>query len=242
MKMKDRVAIVTGVSSGMGEAVAKAFLDEGAKVVGVARRENCSINHHNFEYVRGDISTFEDCKKVVEVTVEKFGKVDSLVNSAGISIQGTLETLEVDTFKQVYETNVQGTFNICKAAISELKKQPSTIVNISSNMGIKPLKNYSAYNPSKAAVNMLTECIALDYAPMVRANTVLPGLVDTPMIKERFDEAEDRDALMNFYNSLYPLARIGNVDDIVKSVLFLSTDESSWITGAHIPCCGGDQM
>lgn len=240
MKMGGRVAIVTGAASGMGEAIVKRFLQEGANVIGFSLEKESSIEHENYIYVSGNVSNLEDCMQAVEIAKLKFNKIDCLVNSAGITREGNLEDIDFETFKSAFEINVFGVFNMCKATIGELKKQKSTIVNISSNMAIKPLKDRVAYNPSKAAVNMLTECIALDYAPVVRVNTVMPGIVNTPMIQKRFDAEKNPEELKKLYESFYPLSRIGTVDDIVNAVLFLSTEESDWMTAGHMPICGGD--
>lgn len=238
-KMKDRVALISGAASGMGRAIVERFLNEGALVVGFSLEEQTDLQHNNYTYVSGDIANFEDCKKAVEVAIEKYGKLDCLVNSAGIVHEGTLESTTMDTFKKVFEVNTIGTIAINKAAITYLKKQPSTIVNISSDMSVKPLQERIAYNPSKAAVNMITKCIALEYAPNVRCNTILPGVIHTPMIQKRLDQCDDPKVLMDFYKSLYPLGRIGNVDDIVDGVIFLSCDDSKWISGIELPICGG---
>jgi len=241
-KMENRVAIVTGAASGMGKAIAKCFLKEGCRVVGFSLESNCDIQHENFSYHSGDIQSYEQVKIFVDTVYKEYGKIDALVNSAGITREGTLETTSSEEFQLAFGVNTLGTFHMCKATIGYLKKQPSTIVNISSNMAIKAIPERIAYNPSKAAVNMLTECIAVDYAPMVRANTVMPGIVKTPMIEKRLDEAEEPEALLKLYASFYPLERIGEVQDITKAVLFLSTAESDWMTGTHLPVCGGDQL
>jgi NAD(P)-dependent dehydrogenase (short-subunit alcohol dehydrogenase family) len=241
-QLENRVTVVTGAGSGMGKAIVDEFLSEGAKVIGFSLEDSMNLVNDNFTYVSGDIRSLSDCEKTIEVAVKKYGKIDSLVHCAGITREGTLETTSVDEFKLTMDINVLGTFNINKAAIKFLKLQPSTIVNISSNMAVKALNERIAYNPSKAAVNMLTECIAKDYAPNVRANTIMPGIVDTPMIEKRFNEAENPEELKKLYSSFYLLDRIGSVEDIVKAALFLTTDESSWMTGGHLPICGGDQI
>ena len=239
MKMKDRVSIVTGAASGMGEAISKKLLSEGCKVIGFSLEENCNINDENFHYISGNVSIPSDCDKAVKLALEKFGKIDCLINSARITKEGTLDSTNLDEFKLTFEVNVYGTFNMCKACINELKKHNSTIINISSDMSMKPLKERVAYNPSKAAVNMLTECISLDYAPNIRANTIMPGIVNTPMIEKRLNDTNDPSELLNSYKNLYPMQRIGTVDDITNAVLFLATDDSSWMTGGHLPICGG---
>lgn len=239
ISMENRVALISGAASGMGEAVSKKFLELGCKVVGFSLEEKPTIEHENFVYIQGDITEFEDCKKAAEFAYEKFGKIDSLVHCAGIVNEGDLESTDVSVFERVMKINAFGTFNICKAAIPYLKKQKSTIVNISSDMSVKPLPERIAYNPSKAAVNMLTKCIAVEQAPMVRCNAVLPGIIYTPMIQKRLDSCADPEQLLSEYRSLYPMERIGTTDDIVNGVVFLSTEQSDWITGIELPICGG---
>ncbi len=240
-RLSNRVMLVSGAASGIGKAVALACLKEGASVVGFSMEEESGITNPHFVYCSGNVSSPSDCKKAVETAVRWFGKLDGLVHCAGITREGDLESMSLDMFKSVIDTNLVGTFVLCQAAIGELKKQPSTIVNISSNMAVKPIPQRVAYNPSKAAVNMLTECIAVDYAPMVRANTVMPGIIDTPMIQQRLAVSEDPSALRQAYADLYPLKRIGTADDIVKAVLYLSSEDSAWVTGIHLPVCGGDR-
>lgn len=237
--MKNRIVIVTGAASGMGEAIVKKFLKQGAKVIGFSLENKSAFTHENYTYISGDITSYDDCVHVVEFAIMKYGKLNALVNCAGIVIEGSLETTSIDDFDNVFKINTFGTFYMCKASIPYLKLEKSTIVNISSDMSIQPLKDRIAYNPSKAAVNMLTKCMALEYAPMVRVNTILPGIIHTPMIDKRLKQSEQPEELMRLYKSLYALERIGNVDDIVNGVVFLSSDESDWITGIELPICGG---
>ncbi|MEG0087014.1 MAG: SDR family oxidoreductase, partial [Niameybacter sp.] len=125
-------------------------------------------------------------------------------------------------------------------AIGELKKhKESAIVNIGSDLGVRPIPERIGYCPSKAAVMMLTKCIAMEYAPQVRANCLLPGLVETPMIRERFEQAEDPAALRTEFANLYPMKRMGTLEDMASTALFLMSGESSFITGEVVGVCGG---
>lgn len=238
--LKERVIIVTGAASGMGLAIANEFQKAGARVVGFSLEKKSA--EFTFDYVQGDVTQPSDCEKAVNYSVDRFGKIDGLVNSAGITHEGNLQTTDASVFQKVIEINLIGTFNMCKACIPYLLKQPSSIINISSNMAVKALQDRIAYNPSKAAVNMLTECIAKDHAPNVRANTIMPGIVYTPMIQKRLDQIPDASKVLDSYAQIYLLKRIGTVDDITQAALFLMSDQSSWITGAHLPVCGGDQL
>lgn len=242
MKLKNRVALITGASSGIGEGIAKKFLKEGAKVIGCGVEKTSNIENPNYIYVSGDITELSSVENIVKTGLEKFGKIDSVVNSAGVTFIGTLETTTSEIFKKQFEINVLGTFNICKSVITELKKNKGTIVNIASDLGIRPIPERIAYCTSKAAVIMLTKSIAVEYAPFVRANCIMPGLVETPMIKYRFEQSENPEQLRQEYENLYLLKRMGALDDMANAAVFLTSEDSSFITGDELPVCGGAQL
>ncbi len=240
MKMQNKVVIITGASSGIGEATVKRFLSEGAKVVGCGIESAMVVTDENAVYVQADLCKYENAQNVVAKAVETFGKVDCLVNCAGISIVQSLESATTESFEKEFAVNVTAVFNMCKAAIGELKKsEKATIVNISSDLGVKPIAERIAYCPSKAAVLMLTRCIALEHAPYVRANCIMPGLVETPMVKSRFDNEADLKAFRETMASIYPLKRLGTLDDMTNALLFLACDDSSYMTGESLGVCGG---
>ena len=172
--------------------------------------------------------------------MKAFGRVNKLVCCAGVTFIGSLETTDYDKFMRELSINLGGVFNMCKAAVVELKKQEgSTIVTVGSDLGVRPIPERIGYCPSKAGVIMLTKCIALEFAPHIRANAILPGLVRTPMIEQRFTEAEDPAALEESYASLYPLHKMGKIEDMANAIAFLSSDESGFITGEIMQVCGG---
>ena len=240
MRFEDKVVIVTGASSGIGEGVAKKFLSEGAKVVGCGIEPEMHIQDENAIYVQADLTDASQAERVVAEAVRAFGRVNKLVCCAGVTFIGSLETTDYDKFMRELSINLGGVFNMCKAAVVELKKQKgSTIVTVGSDLGVRPIPERIGYCPSKAGVIMLTKCIALEYAPHIRANAILPGLVRTPMIEQRFTEAEDPAALEASYASLYPLHKMGKIDDMANAIAFLSSDESGFITGEIMHVCGG---
>ena len=221
MRFEDKVVIITGASSGIGEGVAKKFLEEGALVVGCGIEPEMHIRNEHAIYVQADLTDFSQAQHVVEEAVRAFGRVNKL-------------------FMRELSINMGGVFNMCKAAVPELKKQEgSTIVTVGSDLGVRPIPERIGYCPSKAGVIMLTKCIALEYAPSIRANAILPGLVRTPMIEQRFTEAEDPAALEEAYASLYPLHKMGKVEDMANAIAFLSSDESGFMTGEIMHVCGG---
>lgn len=243
MRLEGKVSIVTGASSGIGEGIARRFLLEGAFVIGCGIEEKANIINPKFTYVKCDIRDFNQTMAVVEKAIELYNRLEILVNSAGVTAEGNLETTTSEAFNFQFQVNTLGTFHMCKAAISEMKKATgASIINIASELGVKAIPDRVAYNPSKAAVVMLTKCIAIDYAPNVRANTILPGLVETPMIENRFKQSEDEEGLRALYRSFYKLNRLGTVEDMANAAVFLASDESSFITGDDIAVCGGGQM
>ncbi|WMJ23543.1 SDR family oxidoreductase [Paludicola sp. MB14-C6] len=240
MKFENKVVIITGASSGIGEGVAKHFLAEGAKVVGCGIEPSMKIEDKNAIYVQADLTKFEQAENVVAEAVKAFGKVNKLVCCAGVTFVGSLESTTSESFNRELQINLGGVFNMAKAAIVELKKQEnSTIVTVGSDLGVHPIPERIGYCPSKAGVIMLTKCIALEYAPHIRVNCILPGLVRTPMIEQRFQEAEDPAALEEAYASIYPLHKMGKIEDMANAISFLSSDESGFITGEIMHVCGG---
>lgn len=240
MKFEDKVVIISGASSGIGEGVAKKFLEEGAFVVGCGIEKEMKIESDRAIYVQADLTNPAQALHVVEEAVRVFGRVNKLVCCAGVTFIGSLESTDYDTFMRELSINLGGVFNLCRSAVPELKKQKdSTIVTVGSDLGVRPIPERIGYCPSKAGVIMLTKCIALEYAPYIRANAILPGLVRTPMIEQRFTEAADPAALEESYASLYPLHKMGKIEDMANAIAFLSSEESGFITGEIMHVCGG---
>lgn len=240
MKFEDKVVIISGASSGIGEGVAKKFLEKGAFVVGCGIEKEMKIESDRAIYVQADLTNPAQALHVVDEAVRVFGRVNKLVCCAGVTFIGSLESTDYDTFMRELSINLGGVFNLCRSAVPELKKQKdSTIVTVGSDLGVRPIPERIGYCPSKAGVIMLTKCIALEYAPYIRANAILPGLVRTPMIEQRFTEAEDPAALEESYASLYPLHKMGKIEDMANAIAFLSSEESGFITGEIMHVCGG---
>lgn len=240
MRFEDKVVIISGASSGIGEGVAKKFLEEGAFVVGCGIEKEMKIESDRAIYVQADLTNPAQALHVVDEAVRVFGRVNKLVCCAGVTFIGSLESTDYDTFMRELSINLGGVFNLCRSAVPELKKQKdSTIVTVGSDLGVRPIPERIGYCPSKAGVIMLTKCIALEYAPYIRANAILPGLVRTPMIEQRFTEAEDPAALEESYASLYPLHKMGKIEDMANAIAFLSSEESGFITGEIMHVCGG---
>lgn len=243
LKLKGKVAIITGGSRGIGFETAKIFSENGASVVITSsnrqKLENAANQLTNTIPISADITKEEEVKMVVEETVKKFGKLDILVNNAGIfpKIKQLHEISELE-WNKVLDVNLNGPFRFAKFSIPYLQKTSGTIINVSSDAGLKAYEGFNAdaYSASKAALVVLTKCWALEYAKdKIRVNCVCPGVVDTEMTKPFLKTEKDRE----FMDNDHPIGRIGQPDEIAKSVLFLTSEDSSWTTGAILAVDGG---
>ena len=243
MKLDGKVAIITGGSRGIGFEMAKIFSENGATVVITSKNsqqlKNAADQLTDTTPISADIRKEEDVKKVVEKTIEKFGKLDILVNNAGIfpKIKQLHEISELE-WNNVLDVNLNGQFRFTKFAIPYLQKTSGTIINVSSDAGLKAYEGFNAdaYSTSKAALIVLTKCWALEYAKdKIRVNCVCPGVVDTEMTKPFLKTEKDRE----FMDNDHPIGRIGQPEEVAKSVLFLASEDSSWTTGAILAVDGG---
>lgn len=251
MRLKDKVAIITGAAGGQGAVEAKLFAQEGAKVVatdmnaeGVEAIVN-EIKNNGGEAiaVKHNVTSHEDWDNVVKQAVEHFSAIHILVNNAGITgeIQQNIENMTIDDFEKIMEINAKGPFLGTKAVIEEMNKTDgASIVNISSLSGIYGIGN-PGYNASKGALRAMTKNIALDYAKHnIRVNSVHPGSIETPMISHMLDanDGAGRKAALTGI----PLNFIGESEDVAYAVLFLASDESRYITGTEMVIDGGSLL
>ena len=244
--MEHKVAFVSGGARGMGAAEAKMFARVGVKVVigdvldDEGRRTEAEINEMGGEclYVHLDVSSEESWTSAVAETVSRFGKLDILVNNAGVVSRVMLEDLSVAEWDRVMDINAKGVFLGTKAAIPEMRKAGGgSIVNISSISGFTGQAYVSAvYNASKGAVRIFTKSAAVQYASEgIRVNSVHPGPIDTPMTAVRqCDAAAQAESIARV-----PIGRTGKPDDVAYGVLYLASDESSFITGSELVIDGG---
>jgi len=234
LKLSGKVAIVTGGSRGIGFATAKIFAENGANVVITAKDskklENAVSQLSNTIGITANIRNENDVKKVVEQTVEKFGKLDILVNNAGILPKiKQLHEIDESEWNDVLDVNLTGQFRFAKAAIPHLQKTSGSIVNISSD----------AYSAAKAGLIILTKCWALEYAKYkIRVNCICPGVVDTDMTKPFIKTEKDRE----FMNNEHPIGRIGQPEEVAKAILYFASDDAAWITGAILVVDGGESI
>jgi NAD(P)-dependent dehydrogenase (short-subunit alcohol dehydrogenase family) len=246
-RFKDRVVLVTGASSGIGRACARALGSEGAKVVVVGRRQArldevvADIRAAGGEAVAvvGDVRDEATCQAWVGECVRRFGGLDGLVNSAGVMGSGGLLETRPDEWDRMMDTNLRGMFLLTRAAAPELIQRKGAVVNLSSVAGPRPYAGLMAYVVSKAGVDAFTRCAALDLAPHgVRVNGLNPGVVVTEL-QTVTNAVADYAGFLERSKTTHPLGRVGQPEEIASLVLFLLSDEASWITGGTYPIDGG---
>jgi len=246
MNLSGKVALVTGGSRGIGFSTAKIFSENGASVVitskDSSRLENSAQNLSNTIGLAADIRNENSVRKVVEKTVEKYGKLDILVNNAGIFPKiKQLHEIDESEWQEVLDVNLTGQFRFTKASIPYLKKTSGSIINISSDAGLKAYEGFNAdaYSASKAALIVLTKCWALEYAKdKIRVNCICPGVVDTDMTKPFLKTNKDRE----FMDNEHPIGRIGKPEEIAKAILYFASDNAAWTTGAVLTVDGGESI
>ena len=246
MRLESKVALVSGGARGIGAAITKILAQEGAKVVigdvleDAGQKTAAEINDAGGEcvFVRLDVTSEAAWNSAVGEAVSRFGKLDILVNNAGVTSRGMIENISVDDWTRVMDVNIKGGFLGTKASIPLMRANGGgSIVNISSGAAIAPQPNTSgAYSASKGAVRIFTKSTAIQYAgENIRCNSVHPGPVETDMLNlSREDDTE-----LATMKARVPLGRFGSAEDIAYGVLYLASDESSFVTGSELVIDGG---
>ncbi len=245
-RLAGKVALVTGGNAGIGEAIAKAFAREGAAVVTTGRRQD-ELDRVVKEIgqqsgmcvgVAGSVTDDQHVRIAVSEAIRRFGSLDILVNNAGVGDFGRrIHELDDETWARVLDVNVTGVFRMTRAAVIEmLKRGRGSIVNISSIASLVGIPQLSAYAASKGALDALTRAVAVDYAKDgIRCNVVNPGLVATPMAAPLMADPERLDPIL----SHYPIRRPGKPEEVAAMVLYLASDDASWVTGGTFTIDGG---
>jgi NAD(P)-dependent dehydrogenase (short-subunit alcohol dehydrogenase family) len=246
--LKGKIALVTGASSGIGSATAEAMSQNGARVALVGRQlaalrlgvEGITAFGGEAIALSGDLTKEADRKKVVSETVAHFGGLDILVNAAGTIANGTIENTSLSDWRTMFEINLEAVFALMQLALPHLEKNRGNIVNVSSVTGIRAFPGVLAYCVSKAGVDQLTRCAALELAPKgIRVNAVDPGVVVTNLHRRGGMGEEKYQAFLEHSKTTHPLGRVGQPDDIANTIVFLASDRAGWITGASVPIDGG---
>jgi NAD(P)-dependent dehydrogenase (short-subunit alcohol dehydrogenase family) len=242
------VAIVTGASSGIGRATARRFGREGFAVVAVGRKaealqgvaEEVAAAGGAAETVVADVTAADAPGRIVTRTVERFGGIDALVNAAGIIASGTVDTTTDEAWDAMLDINVRAPFRLLRAATPHLIARQGAVVNVSSVTGLRAFPGVLAYCVSKAAVDQLTRCVALELAGKgVRVNAVNPGVVVTNLHRRGGMGDEQYAAFLDRSRETHPLGRPGQAEEIAELIVFLATGRSAWITGDTIAIDGG---
>ena len=250
-RFQDRVAIVTGASSGIGRATARALGGEGGRVTAVARRPERlaelagEIEAAGGESVplAGDVTDPGFRSEVIEATVERFGGLDHLVNSAGVIAFGTIENTALDAWQRMFALNVEAVFDLMRLATPHLLERRGSIVNVSSVNGIRSFPGVLAYNSSKSALDQLTRCAALELAAKgVRVNSVNPGVTRTELHRAGGLDAERYAAFVEHSKTTHPIGRVGTPEEVADLALFLLSDDAGFCTGVTIPVDGGRHL
>ncbi len=243
MDFSGKAALVTGGSRGIGRAVARAFLDAGARVA-VNGRTAASVEAaiealgggEGLVAAPGDVATVAGCEATVAAAVQGLGGLDILVNSAGIYSEAAIEAVDEAYWDDMIDINMKGTFFATQAALPALRARKGNVVNLSSNAGLQGYGNTSVYCASKGGITNMTRAMALELAPEVRVNCVCPGWVDTDMVAEHAAATgTSQDAL----DSSAPMARIATAEEVAQSILYLASADAGFITGAALPIDGG---
>ena len=250
MKLADKVAIITGGNSGSGEATAELFSREGARVCITGRNEKrcrnvvAKINSSGGEavFVVADVRFPDECRKTVETTLETFGRVDILLNNAGVYFPNDTLGCSEEEWDLTIDISLKGTFLMSKFALpSMIEHRSGVIINVSSGWGVQGGKDAVSYCAAKGGVVLMTKAMALDHSAQgIRVNCLCPGDVKTPMLDE--DARMQGLTLAEYYaraNAQRPMGRIGTVEEIAKAALFLASDDSTYMTGASLVVDGG---
>jgi len=228
MKLDKKVALITGGSNGIGKAIAERFLNEGAKVIifDIVKPD------YDVDFYQVDITKEEEIQKAFQ----EIKHLDIVINNAGIYFQASIEETSKEQLDKIIDVNFKGAYLISKYALPLIKESKGNIINISSVVGIIPDPTSPAYCSTKAALIMLTKCMAREYGIKgVRVNAILPGPIDTPLLRRVLSSEE----LIQKYAALNPMGRIGKPEEVANVAAFLASDEASYVTGGIYSVDGG---
>lgn len=251
MSLQDKIALITGASSGIGRATAVLFAREGAAVALVGRNLDAletvaaEIRKHaaNPLILQANVTHADECQRAVSETAAAYGRLDILVNAAGIIGSGSIESTTREAWDRMMRVNLDAVFQMMQLATPYLKQRRGTIVNVSSVTGSRAFPNLVAYCVSKAAVDQLTRCAALDLAADgVRVNAVNPGVVITELHRRAGMQEEAYAKFLEHSKTTHPLGRVGRAEEIAEAILFLASSRSGWVTGVTLNIDGGRHL
>ncbi len=245
MSFKGKVALITGGSRGIGFATAKLFSAAGAQVI-ITSKNSVKLAEAAGKLdclgIPADVKKISEVQDVIKKIIEKFGRIDILINNAGVFPKiKKLHEISEDEWNEVLDVNLSGPYRFAKEVIPHLQKNGGVIINVSSDAGLKAYQGFNAdaYSASKAALNLLTKTWALQYAQdKIRVNAVCPGVVDTDMTVPFVKTEKDRE----FVNADHPIGRMGSPEEVGQAILFLASEDSAWTTGAVLAVDGGESI
>jgi meso-butanediol dehydrogenase/(S,S)-butanediol dehydrogenase/diacetyl reductase len=235
-RLNGRVALVTGGAQGIGRAIAQRLADAGANVVIADLRDPADGS----EWVELDVTSSDSVARCIDEIVERHGRLDIVVNNAGIMFEEDVETHSETSWQKMLDVNLTGPFLVTKAAVPHLKASKGAIVNVGSIEGFSSNPGHTAYAATKAGVHGLTGALAVDLGSFgIRANAVAPGWIDTELNSNFVDRHPDRDEVMRQLAELHPVGHIGAPTDVGDVVVWLASDEARFVTGQVITVDGG---
>lgn len=246
-EFRGKSVVVTGGTSGIGLATAQLFASSGANVVITGKNKDKGKKalaqikgKGNVEFFRGSVAGVEETEKLMEQVKRKQGGLDTLVNNAGVYLSKKIDETSEEEWDWVMNTNLKGVYVVSKSAIPLLRVSKGSIVNVASVSGLVGVRNEAAYCASKGGVIQLTKAMALDYASEgIRVNAVCPGDVETPMMWEALNRVEDRSLAVEKDKALHPLGRFGKASEVAKLIVYLASEDASFVTGTAVSIDGG---
>jgi NAD(P)-dependent dehydrogenase (short-subunit alcohol dehydrogenase family) len=254
MRLVNKVALITGAGNGIGRATAQLFAQEGAKVV--VQDVNAEMAQETVQLIRkaggeavsigGDVASSADAEAMVNKAVDTYGRLDVLFNNAGVWHGGTILDISEEDWDRTMEVNVKGIYLVSRYAVQRMMRQEGgSIINAASAAALRGSPMSAAYNASKGAVLLLTKCMALDFGRYgIRVNCTCPGVIETRMADQlltyrSLGDDDRKQALLETYEERHAVGRFGRPEEVAKVVLFLASDESSFVSGAAWPVDGG---
>lgn len=251
-RLDGKVALITGAASGQGRAAARLFAANGARIVVAdiddeGSKETVSMIETvggEAAAVHADVSKQADAEAMIDFAVETFGSVDVLYNNAAVQMSGTLAEATEGDWDLTLDTNLTAIFWACRRALPHMLAEKETgrggsIINTASVLGLVGSEGYVAYGTAKAGLVALTRQMAVEYGPMVRANVIAPGSINTPRFQKVVEDMDDPDGFVKGMEDVIPVGRLGTAEDVASIALFLASDQSAYVSGAVIPADGG---
>ncbi len=247
MRLKDKVAIITGSAKGIGRGCALVFAEEGSRVAvidideeaGRKTVEEIKSKGREAKFFKTDVSDSGQVQSMISEVVQAFGQIDIMFNNAGYHISKDVEKTSEDEWDLIINTNLKSVFLCSKYAIPYLRKTKGCIINMSSMVGLIGQSNAGAYSASKGGIVAITKGMALDYAKDgIRVNCICPGWVETPLVDDWFGQQEDPKKAREYIYSVHPLGRIATMEEVGRATLFLASADASFVTGVALPVDG----